>query len=251
MASELLPFCLGWALTCRSHETTWSWVFVVFSHLWGKAFSQEEGSWWKAHCLGHNCQCLGSRDLQGAVCGKQLRAVIVTDRFSQLWNGCKQPIRGSKLQPFRGAPHIPALTCWWKSCSHEGHEKHGEVSLGTWDWRHAEREAAEDMAGDTFLEGGTPWWRGTFQGLQSRTAHSREQAFLRYCSRDILESLHYWVTRVRLTTPFKVRIPLRVAAMADPCWGRGKPSTSEEKQTETIKHTTQSLLGHTFPHLRN
>lgn len=44
---------------------------------------------------------------------------------------------------------------------------------------------------------------------------------------------------------------LRVTAIADPRWGRGKPFASEEKQTETIKHTTQSLLGHTFPHLRN
>lgn len=30
-----------------------------------------------------------------------------------------------------------------------------------------------------------------------------------------------------------------------------KPSTSEEKETETIKHTTQNLLGPTLPHLRN
>lgn len=43
------------------------------------------------------------------------------------------------------------------------------MSLGTRGWRHAEREAAEDTAGEIFLEGGTPRWRATFQGLQSWT----------------------------------------------------------------------------------
>lgn len=155
--------------------------------------------------------------------------------------------RCPKLQPSRRAPHTPALTCVWESCSHEGHERHGEMSLGTCDWGHAETEAAEDMAGNLFWEGGTPRWRAPFQGLQPWTTtagkgHSWGTAAV---DRDILESLCYGVAHVR------VRTPLGVMAIADPCWGRGKPLTTKEKQTETIKHTTQNLLGHTFPHFRN
>lgn len=118
------------------------------------------------------------------------------------------------------------------------------------DWRHAEKgcwgHGWRCILGrrhrEIYHRGGTLWWRATFQGQP--TAGKGHSWGTVPVGRDILESLYSWVS------PLRLRMPLGIIAIAAPCWGRGKPSTSEE-ETETIKHTTQNFLGHTFHHLRS
>lgn len=196
--------------------------FCVFFHLWGKA-SQEERSWWKAHCLGHYCQCLGST-LQGALCGKQLQTVLWLSQTgsvsSQTGVSRGNTIRCLKLPPFRGALHTPALTCLWKSCSHERREGHGDISLGTCDWKGTEERGCWGDGWDIFSEGGTPQWRATFHRQPTvGKVHSWGTAAV---SRDILENLYSWVPPIRLRTLVRLRVPLGVVAIANPCWGRWK-----------------------------
>ena len=172
---------------------------------------------------------------------------LLSARSSQLWNWWSSSL-GAKIAAFQGSTqHIfmKKLQPWGAGKTWE--DALGDMQLET--GRGCWEDPAEDMARDTPLAGGTSWW-STFMGLLSWATHSREKTPQRDwscglptmeagtpsrdcgCGWPISDQEH----------PSERGYSYRIAAMGDPCWGRGKTVWSKEQQTETIRHTTQNLL---------
>lgn len=137
----------------------------------------------EGHCLGHNWQNVGSK-LQGAPCGKQLQAVLWQSQTAlKLIRAGWAP---SSAQNFCLSGEHPTAQLWhvyekaavMRGMKHMGRRPWGletcrERLLRTWlemyPWKEAQRDISQRR--DSVMEGYLPG-----------TTHSREGAFLRYCT---------------------------------------------------------------------
>lgn len=259
MTSELLPFYLACTLPCRPHEITWSQAPLLPS----SPISVRKNLLPEKKDLDEKPPALG---ITGRVCVAGSCRVPCVGRSGELScdsHGQVQPAlklvwaahRVPKFQPLRAAPHTPALTHLWKSCSCEGQERHREMPLGTCNWRHA--------TGDIQLE--TSNWRHATGGMQLETCswrHATGDMQLETCRgtgcwghgwRYTLGRKHSMMEEIPSKdcyrgrpTPRK-RHPWGTVVMGDPQWGqehpRGTVAVGDTYQSEDTLQGEDTLRG--------